>query len=1548
MGKAVEQGRAAHQRGDLAGARKIYQQILAQNPRHAEALHLSGVIELQQGRSGEAVRLIERAIEISPASPAYYSNVALAYQALNRWDIAARRCEQAVSLNPDLMEGHNNLGIALNRLGKLEKAEKAFRNALDLNPRFAEARTNLGGVLRALRRTDEAQAVYESVLKEVPAHIGARIGLGNIYQEKGWIDRAVAEYRRILRAKPNLAEVHNNLGLSLFAGGRPAEAVNAFRRAITLKPGYGNAHSNLIFCMVYLPDVDSETIYRESRQWGERHADPLAGAVEPHLNDRNPDRRMRVGYLSQDLRQHSVAYFLEPLLQSHDREAVEVVCYADLSRPDSVTERFRALSDEWYSIAGWSDERLAAQIRRNRIDVLVDLVGHTGETRLLTFARKPAPVQVSWLAYPGTTGVKAIDARFTDATADPLDGKADNWSTERLVRLANGFLCFQPPTDAPAVGPLPAGDDGEITFATLSHLSKVSSAAVDAWADLLRRVPQSRLLIKKVQPGKSEAREQALLDQLAAGGVADRVKIVDRMSSKRDYLAFLGQVDIVLDTFPYNGTTTICEALWMGAPVVTLAGDRHAARVGASILTRIGLESLIACDVTEYVSLAAELVNDRRKLADLRSELRARMESSPLMDGKGFAESVESAYRDLFQEWSRQALQAGKQPLPPALGPRFKDAIDLGKRGDHSGALRKYQELAKEAPRSPDVPFMMGISLRKMSRFDSAILQFERAMALDPANPIIHLNLGIALQGSNRLRDAKRSYQRAIDLKPDYAEAHVNMGNVHKDWGQPKKAIEYYQAAISIRPEFAEAYNNLGNVHKDRGELDEAAEAYGKALSLRPELAELHNNMGNVRMEQGLLEAAIGDYRQALKLRPDMAVLRSNLVFCMNYSPRFSGDEMLAESRRWDEAHAVPLAHQIPTHANHPDPGRKLKVGLISPDFRVHSVSYFVEAFLSNRDPAAIETVCYADVVRPDRNTQHLHSLADLWRATVGWPDDRLAWQIRQDGIDILIDLAGHTSQHRLLVFARKPAPVQMTWLGYPNTTGMRAMDYRITDAVADPPGASDRLYTETLIRLPGGFLCYTPPPDAPPVAPPPCRESGRITFGSFNNLAKVTDEVVAVWARILQRVEGSRLLLKQKALSSKATRRRYRDLFSEAGIPPDRIQMEKAVPARRDHLAVYNRVDVALDPFPYNGTTTTFEALWMGVPVVGLIGTLHAGRVGLSILSRMGLDEWVAPTPEAYVEIAAALAGDSAHLDTLRWEMRDRMTASSICDPARFAREMIDGLRGVWRGWCAERARQPAVQKTPARPAAPATVKANVEKRVRSIPVWFHRISLPGGVVTPGRFPLRPEAYGLPADLSGKRVLDVGARDGYWSFEAIRRGAREVVAVDDFKLYPKEMVTDPRGASFDLCRELLGIDPKRCRRVEMPISEILDAGLGRFDVVVCDDVLLRVRYPLFVLDRLAAVCAGEIWVETAVADDYSPYRGGVTHGYPDGDMIIEHYPNGEYAGNASGLWAPTVNCLIHMLAAAGFAECRGWKLTETPQSVAQCRGIAHGRRKPV
>jgi protein O-GlcNAc transferase len=326
---------------------------------------------------------------------------------------------------------------------------------------------------------------------------------------------------------------------------------------------------------------------------------------------------------------------------------------------------------------------------------------------------------------------------------------------------------------------------------------------------------------------------------------------------------------------------------------------------------------------------------------------------------------------------------------------------------------------------------------------------------------------------------------------------------------------------------------------------------------------------------------------------------------------------------------------------------------------------------------------CYAEVRAPDARTERFKGYADHWVSTVGMPDEAVAECIRRDGIDVLMDVAGHTANNRLPVFARKPAPVQMTWLGYPNTTGLQTIDYRLVDAVTDPEGEADALASEALVRLPGGFLCYDAPNDAPLPGPPPSLTTGVVTFGSFNNPAKMSASTLDAWAKLLTRIPLAHLLLKGKPFTDAAARALYLDRLDERGVAPERIELVGWLPDE-DHLAHYGRVDVALDPFPYNGTTTTCEALWMGVPVVTLRGDRHVGRVGASLLTQIGMSNLIADSVEAYVETAVALAGDPARLSELRHSLRPRMAASPLCDAPAFARKIEHAHRTMWQRWCA------------------------------------------------------------------------------------------------------------------------------------------------------------------------------------------------------------------------------------------------------------------------
>jgi predicted O-linked N-acetylglucosamine transferase (SPINDLY family) len=556
----------------------------------------------------------------------------------------------------------------------------------------------------------------------------------------------------------------------------------------------------------------------------------------------------------------------------------------------------------------------------------------------------------------------------------------------------------------------------------------------------------------------------------------------------------------------------------------------------------------------------------------------------------------------------------------------------------------------------------------------------DRALVLDPAQPATRYGRAMALQSLGRYDEAVGEYEQAVALKPDYVEALHNLAALLQKIGRTDEAISIYRRVLALKPDYVDAYSNMGVALRDRFRFADAVACFEAALKRDPGHAELHNNLGVVLKAQGRLDEAAAHYRQALALKPDYVGAHSNILMSLNYRPDLDRGEVYRAHGEWDARHGRKRAPAEPVLPRDRNPDRPLRVGYVSPDFRDHSVAYFFEPLLARHDPRQVETVCYANAPKADHVTERLKSHARHWRQIDRLDEAAIAEQIRADGIDILVDLAGHSSNHALTVFARKPAPLQVTWLGYPNTTGLAAMDYRLTDEIADPPGAAAALHTERLEYLPHGFLCYQPAKSAPPASALPAAASGIVTFGSFNNLAKVTPQVVAVWAEILRCVSNSRLLLKSAAFADAATRRLYAGRFGVAGIGPERLSLLPQDVGTTAHLARYHELDVALDPFPYSGTTTTCEALWMGVPVLTLAGSTHAGRVGASLLTRLGLDSLVALDEAGYVAAAIRLAGDLSALAALRAGLRARLSRSPLCDAGGFAREIEAAYRRMWQ----------------------------------------------------------------------------------------------------------------------------------------------------------------------------------------------------------------------------------------------------------------------------
>jgi predicted O-linked N-acetylglucosamine transferase (SPINDLY family) len=1248
-----------------------------QSGRHTEALALLstvcddagdysnlGIVLHALGRDDEAEAAYRQAIALDASVASAHCNLGNLLQEHRRNAEATSEFRIALELRPDFANAWSGLGHSLHRQGQLSDAVNAFRSAVQFAPASAEAHSNLGTLLFALEHNEDARVSLTQAITLDPDYAKAHGNLGALYARCGCPVAAEASSRAAIALAPEEHRWLTNLGVALFAQGRHKEAESCYRQALAMRPDYASGHGNLLFALSYRTDISPEAVFAEYQEWDRRHASHLASTALPFALDRTAGRRLRVGYVSPDFRQHAVALFAEPLLAAHDRSDVELYCYSDVAAQDAATARFQSLADHWRSTLGLDDAELAETIRADQIDVLVDLAGHSAGNRLLTFARRPAPVQVAYLLGHGyTTGLSAMDVFLADAILAP-DG-ADALFSERIVRLPRIPLAYAPPDAMPPVAPLPAVANGFVTFGHFGRAERLNDTVIETWARILHAVPGSRLMLNN-RPYQEAAFRAAMQARFARHGItADRLDLVYTTPQREAWAAY-GGIDIALDPFPHNAGTTTIEALWQGVPVVTLADRPTIGRFGASILHAVGLDDWVATNIDDYIARATTAAGDLASLKDQRDGLRQRFAASPLRDATDLARTVEAAYRALWDEW--------REGDTPRLH-RLYTQDDL------AGAEKLAHRMLQRDPADTEAHHVLGLLDYRKKRFKNADSHFQAAIAQAPQRAELHANHAAVLRSLGRLVDAEATARTALKLEPQQVGAQNNLGNILRDVGRYDESAACYRAAVSVQPYFTDAWVNLAWVLALAGHARQAEKAAQQAIACDPGNADGHNNLGLALMRQGRLAEAEAALRQALALRPDFALPHSNILFCLNYRPELSAEAIFAEYQEWDRRHAKPLMPAEPIFELDRTPGRKLHVGYVSPDFRQHAVALFAEPLLAAHDRASVELYCYAEVPAPDAVTDRFRALADHWRSTIGLSDEDLAALIRRDRIDVLVDMAGHTAGNRLLVFARKPAPVQVTYLlGHGYSSGLSAMDAFLADAALAPTGA-DSVFSESLVRLSRIPLTYAPPADMPDVAALPARANGFVTFGYFGRTVRLNDAVVAAWAQILHAVPGSRLMLNSSPFSEPAGCEQIAARFASHGITPSRLELICTSPQPLT-WAAYGSIDIALDPFPHNAGTTTIEALWQGVPVVSLAGRPTVGRFGAAILHAVGLDDWVTTDVDAYVARAIAAASDPDALAQLRATLRPRFAASPLCDAGGLAHEVETAYRELWNVW--------------------------------------------------------------------------------------------------------------------------------------------------------------------------------------------------------------------------------------------------------------------------
>ena len=1343
-----------------------YRKAINLNPKFAEALCNLGHLQKRLGQFEEAEKCYREAICLKPTLIEAHNNLGNLLLALGEKDAAVTHYLEVIRLNSDYWLAHCNLGNALLELGRLTEAENSYREAIRLKPDFVEARNNLGNVLLTQGRTEEAERCYEEVIRLRPDYAAAYYNLGNLLLGLGKYSESESNYceairlkpdyaeaysnlgavrinlnrlaeaeiscREAIRLQPHFAKAHNNLGNALLTRGRLDEAGVSYRYAIQLQPDYFEAYSNLLFSLNYIEALPILKCLEEARHFGAQASVKAKPKYSDWSINFNPEK-LRIGFVSGDLGNHPVGYFLEGLVKEIDRNKVELAAYSTTGKSDELTQRIRPFFKDWVSIEGVPDQEAARLIHANAHHILIDLSGHTAHNRLPVFAYKPAPIQVTWLGYFATTGLPEIDYILANPYVIPT---SEEWHfTEKVWRLPETSLCFTPPEFTVSVSNLPALANGHITFGCFNSLTKMNEAVISAWAEILKRVPHSRLFLKTRQFSDPKVVEDVLAAYAKHDILRDRL-VLEGASNREEYLLAYNRVDIALDPFPFPGGTTSIEGIWMGVPVLTVKGDRFISHQGEAIASNIGLSEWISEDVNDYVDKAVRIAEDIQSLVTLRGDLRSRLLSSPLCHSKRFARYFEDAMWGMWNETHREALK-------PSLK-EINDLLAYYNSGDFESTERKAKELTHKFPKDAFGWKALGVSMIKTGRFHDSLTPLRKSILLAPTDVEAHSNLGNSLREIGLLEEAEASCREAIRIKPDFSEAHNNLGVILRDLkrvteseascreairlnpgyvkalnnlgnalsllGRHEESEKCYREALQIepgcaeilcnlgialkslrrlaeseaiireailiKPDYAKAYSDLGATYQELGLLTKAEASYRKATELNAQLPVAHNNFGNTLLDLGRHREAELSYREAIRLKANYSEAHSNLLFCLNYIEALPVKSSIDEARSYGthiSNRATPKYFSWNTISN----PEKIKIGLVSGDLINHPVGYFLEGLVKEIDRDRFELVSYSTTPKIDELTRRINPYFKDSVFIGGISDYQAAQLIHEQAPQILIDLAGHTANNRLPVFAYKPAPVQVTWLGYFATTGLPEVNYILANPYVIPKG-EEWHFSEEVWRLPHTSLCFTPPDITVDVASLPALANRFITFGCFNTLAKMNDRVISVWSEILKRVTGSRLFLKAKQFADPMVVAGVVAAYAKYGISKERIILE-GPSSRSEYLTAYNLVDIALDPFPFPGGTTSVEGLWMGVPVLTLKGDRFISHQGEAIVHNVGLSEWIADGTQEYVDKAVRFSEDIQSLALLRNSLRERLLNSPLCDAKRFARHFEEAMWGMW-----------------------------------------------------------------------------------------------------------------------------------------------------------------------------------------------------------------------------------------------------------------------------
>ncbi len=1074
--------------------------------------------------------------------------------------------------------------------------------------------------------------------------------------------------------------------------------------------------------LLAVPGIPYQTLLDIHRATGEiLEGKRMRSPFTRHDRAKQETSRMRIAYLSGDFREHVINTFIRGLFNFHDREHFEIYCYSNTEGEDATTAQYQQSADAFIDIKHMTDVEVAERIHADGIHLLINLAGYTNRSRMEILSYKAAPVQMMYLGYPYTSGMSSVDYFISDPY---LDGpKNAPYFMEQQLRLPESFVTFDRLLEQEIAPDPPFKQKGHLSFGCLVNPYKLTSEVVKVWSRILLAVPGSRIILNNPHYDFDQMREQVLSAFEGEGIDRARVDIVWGKHESGVHLRYYNDLDIALDTFPLTGGTTTHEALWMGVPLVTCVGDIYPHRLSYTILSNAGMDlaELIAFSTEEYIEKAVALAKNPDRIEALHQDIPKYLKTSIQCDPLKHTQHMEAAY---LEAWNRKfpdapiQFETEAQTDVPVVERLYNKALTAVENGRYNESKSLCRKIFKVDPENIETLALLGSVHLIEKNYRAAQECFELVLSVYPTHMNALNNLGLVyFEESRDFEAAKKCFKQVLKTQPGHVNSLMNLGNVHRALHEIVEAEACYREALRVEPENGNLLNNLGSLHARKGMFSEARGFYQKALRVFPDRPEILSNLMT-------MNRALGDHQAALTLVPRVLAMPEPghaLFPAYNCAKMYcfwdESTQLLPQIKEAIQKESVNMeafielnlallatpgissashldihqkaARMIDKHrisnaySNFPVPMKRtgrLKIGYLSPDFHEHVSNVCFRGLINFHDRDLFEIICYSNTDIEDEIAAQYRAASDHFVNVSRMSDKALADRIYQDGIHFLVDLAGYTTNGRLGVLSYRPAPIQMMYLGYPYTSGASFVDYFISDPYLNGPENAE-YFAEKQLCLPNSFMSFSSLKEQPIDPVRPYEKNGFVTFGSMNNLYKLSPELITVWSRILNQVPDSKMIINHPNCSEAETRSRLYSVFEKQGIGRERIEIIWTQHPKGSHFYYYNEMDVILDSFPMTGGTTTIDAVWMGVPVLTQVGEIYPHRLSYSILKNIGIDvdALTAFSEAEYIEKAVALAKQPHRIVSLHRAIVKALPQSILADPVRVTRQMESAYIQAW-----------------------------------------------------------------------------------------------------------------------------------------------------------------------------------------------------------------------------------------------------------------------------